>query len=303
MVFILIGATVFQPRVPGRRRPEVGRAPADRAAGRPARLPDRRQHPRLPARLLPRLLRTGLHHRPARRAGGRQARHRPGLVRRAGVNMQTSFMHPPFGFALFYLRSVAPHEDYVDKVTGKPIKKVTIEQIYWGSVPFVIIQIVMVATIIAFPASWRGTTDKARRSMSIEALEQMRNEPKAEPPSLEVGNLGLGSAASEGDRCRRRQGRPDEGGARVAEERAEEVGRQAQSKSPAAAGSFVCRDTRRAPRRAGGQSFCACMKSSKAASAKRHHRLASRRSWHSPRRSSSKPDWSRSVRRRPSART
>ena len=31
------------------------------------------------------------------------------------VNMQTSFMHPPFGFALFYLRSVAPHEDYTDK--------------------------------------------------------------------------------------------------------------------------------------------------------------------------------------------
>ena len=37
-----------------------------------------------------------------------------------GVNMQTSFMHPPFGFALFYLRSVAPTEDYIDKITGKP---------------------------------------------------------------------------------------------------------------------------------------------------------------------------------------
>ena len=46
------------------------------------------------------------------------------------VNMQTSFMHPPFGFALFYLRSVAPVDDYTDKVTKKPIKKVTIEQIY-----------------------------------------------------------------------------------------------------------------------------------------------------------------------------
>ena len=67
------------------------------------------------------------------------------------VNMQTSFMHPPFGFALFYLRSVAPTEDYIDKVTKKPIKKVTIEQIYWGAVPFVIIQLIMVALIIAFP--------------------------------------------------------------------------------------------------------------------------------------------------------
>jgi TRAP-type mannitol/chloroaromatic compound transport system permease large subunit len=67
------------------------------------------------------------------------------------VNMQTSFMHPPFGFALFYLRSVAPVDDYTDKVTKKPIKKVTIEQIYWGSVPFVLIQIIMVGLIIAFP--------------------------------------------------------------------------------------------------------------------------------------------------------
>ncbi len=55
------------------------------------------------------------------------------------VNMQTSFMHPPFGFALFYLRSVAP-------------KEVKTSDIYWGAVPFVGIQVVMVALIIAFPA-------------------------------------------------------------------------------------------------------------------------------------------------------
>ncbi|WP_395700697.1 TRAP transporter large permease subunit [Aquabacterium sp.] len=67
------------------------------------------------------------------------------------VNMQTSFMHPPFGFALFYLRSVAPHEDYKDRVTGKTVPKVTTGQIYWGSVPFVLIQIIMVGLIIAFP--------------------------------------------------------------------------------------------------------------------------------------------------------
>ena len=34
-----------------------------------------------------------------------------------GVNMQTSFMHPPFGFALFYLRSVAPAKEYLDRIT------------------------------------------------------------------------------------------------------------------------------------------------------------------------------------------
>jgi GntP family gluconate:H+ symporter len=67
------------------------------------------------------------------------------------VNMQTSFMHPPFGFALFYLRSVAPHDEYTDRVTSKRLAPVTTGQIYWGAVPFVLIQILMVGLIIAFP--------------------------------------------------------------------------------------------------------------------------------------------------------
>lgn len=67
------------------------------------------------------------------------------------VNMQTSFMHPPFGFALFYLRSVAPDKAYVDRVTRQQIAPVTTGQIYWGAVPFVLIQIIMVGLIIAFP--------------------------------------------------------------------------------------------------------------------------------------------------------
>jgi tripartite ATP-independent transporter DctM subunit len=68
-----------------------------------------------------------------------------------GVNMQTSFMHPPFGFALFYLRSVAARERYVDRITGKWMEPVTTAQIYWGAVPFVIIQCIMVGLVIAFP--------------------------------------------------------------------------------------------------------------------------------------------------------
>ena len=68
-----------------------------------------------------------------------------------GVNMQTSFMHPPFGFALFYLRSVAPKEPYKDKVTGKLTAPVTTGQIYWGAIPFVVIQIVMVVLVMAVP--------------------------------------------------------------------------------------------------------------------------------------------------------
>jgi TRAP-type mannitol/chloroaromatic compound transport system permease large subunit len=69
-----------------------------------------------------------------------------------GVNMQTSFMHPPFGFALFYLRSVAPKESYIDRVSGKRMDGITTGQIYWGAIPFVIIQCIMVALVIAFPA-------------------------------------------------------------------------------------------------------------------------------------------------------
>ncbi len=69
-----------------------------------------------------------------------------------GVNMQTSFMHPPFGFALFYLRSVAPRETFVDRVTGKRTEGVTTGQIYWGAVPFVIIQVIMVVLVILFPS-------------------------------------------------------------------------------------------------------------------------------------------------------
>ena len=76
------------------------------------------------------------------------------------VNMQTSFMHPPFGFALFYLRSVAPEKPYVDKVTGKVMQPVTTMEIYKGAIPFLVLQLVMVAVLIAFPSLVTGSLDK-----------------------------------------------------------------------------------------------------------------------------------------------
>src|ERR1700690_1287499 len=79
-----------------------------------------------------------------------------------GVNMQTSFMHPPFGFALFYLRSVAAMDAYKDRITGKTIDPVTTGQIYWGAVPFVIIQVIMVGLIIAFPGLVSGGLTKEK---------------------------------------------------------------------------------------------------------------------------------------------
>ena len=109
------------------------------------------------------------------------------------VNMQTSFMHPPFGFALFYLRSVAPNEDYVDKVTKKPVKRVTIEQIYWGAVPFVIIQIVMVGLIIAFPGLVSSgltkdpTVDADTVMQQLQTDSQQRTDDKAAAEKANAG--------------------------------------------------------------------------------------------------------------------
>ena len=94
-----------------------------------------------------------------------------------GVNMQTSFMHPPFGFALFYLRSVAPRGAYADKVTGERIDGVTTGQIYWGAVPFVVIQVVMIGMVIAFPQlvmHYKGeVVDPASVTITIPALQPL----------------------------------------------------------------------------------------------------------------------------------
>ncbi|WP_027016655.1 TRAP transporter large permease [Comamonas composti] len=76
------------------------------------------------------------------------------------VNMQTSFMHPPFGFALFFLRSVAPEKPYTDKVTKKTVAPVTTMQIYAGAIPFVVLQLIMVALIIAYPGIVSSNLDK-----------------------------------------------------------------------------------------------------------------------------------------------
>jgi tripartite ATP-independent transporter DctM subunit len=57
-----------------------------------------------------------------------------------GVNMQTSFMHPPFGFALFYLRGIAP-------------KEVLTKDIYLGAIPWLCLQLVLVAIVLMWPES------------------------------------------------------------------------------------------------------------------------------------------------------
>ncbi|MCU6433726.1 TRAP transporter large permease subunit [Undibacterium sp. Jales W-56] len=89
------------------------------------------------------------------------------------VNMQTSFMHPPFGFALFYLRGVAP-------------KEVKSSDIYWGALPWVGLQLIMVALVMCFPVMVTALLDKGVNQPVSDNLliEQQREEPEAEikPP-------------------------------------------------------------------------------------------------------------------------
>ncbi|NYT26342.1 TRAP transporter large permease subunit [Alcaligenaceae bacterium] len=78
------------------------------------------------------------------------------------LNLQTSFLTPPFGFALFFLRSVAAKKDYDDPITRKRIPAVTTGQIYKGAIPFIILQLLVVGLLIAFPdLASRGDSDKA----------------------------------------------------------------------------------------------------------------------------------------------
>jgi len=118
-----------------------------------------------------------------------------------GVNMQTSFMHPPFGFALFYLRSVAARVPYVDKITGLTTAPVTTGQIYWGAVPFVVIQVVMIGLTMAFPqmVMHYKATPKAPGEIKIEAPGGLGLPPLGAPgePAL-PGLPGLGQPAQPG---------------------------------------------------------------------------------------------------------
>ncbi|MEC5211640.1 TRAP-type mannitol/chloroaromatic compound transport system permease large subunit [Polaromonas sp. CG_9.5] len=101
------------------------------------------------------------------------------------VNMQTSFMHPPFGFALFYLRSVAPTLPYTDRVTKKLIQPVTTMQIYWGAVPFVVIQIIMVGLIIAFPGIVSSEIEKPK----VVDMEKIRLQMEADVNQSEAAEM------------------------------------------------------------------------------------------------------------------
>jgi TRAP-type mannitol/chloroaromatic compound transport system permease large subunit len=117
------------------------------------------------------------------------------------INMQTSFMHPPFGFALFYLRSVAPNSPYKDHHTGKLTEPVTTGQIYWGAIPFVVIQIIMVALVIFFPQLVGHDPQMTEAQMDQQGqmidIQKMLQEDSAADVAREAAKVGAGGTAED----------------------------------------------------------------------------------------------------------
>lgn len=72
------------------------------------------------------------------------------------VNMQTSFMHPPFGFALFYLRGISDTL-YKRKSIPRPVLS---RDIYLGAIPWVLMQLALVAIVVFFPQTVTVFLDK-----------------------------------------------------------------------------------------------------------------------------------------------
>lgn len=112
------------------------------------------------------------------------------------MNLQTSFLTPPFGFALFYLRSVAARQDYNDKVTGKLIPAVTTAQIYKGSIAFIVLQLIMVAVVVLNPQLVTGNLDKAVNVDGETARDMLLD---MAPPSDEEGYGGSEDPGAEGE--------------------------------------------------------------------------------------------------------
>ena len=136
------------------------------------------------------------------------------------MNLQTSFLTPPFGFALFYLRSVAAREDYTDAVTGKRIGAVTTPQIYRGAIAFIVLQVIMVAVLVAKPELVTGNITKAvegdAETVRQQLLDMQVGDPDADDPWAQDGEEG--ADATPGDAAPGADGAPPAPAVEAAEE-------------------------------------------------------------------------------------
>jgi hypothetical protein len=120
------------------------------------------------------------------------------------MNLQTSFLTPPFGFALFYLRSVAAKADYTDRITGAGIRAVTTPQIYRGSIAFIILQLIMVGLVIAYPKLVIGGIDQGPKIDVDKALIQLEDRSR-ERSAIQRGGQPAEGAASGAEAAPRAQ--------------------------------------------------------------------------------------------------
>jgi TRAP-type mannitol/chloroaromatic compound transport system permease large subunit len=112
------------------------------------------------------------------------------------MNLQTSFLTPPFGFALFYLRSVAAKSDYTDRITGQRIPRVTTAQIYKGSIAFIVLQIIMVAVVVTNPHLVTGHIDKGQQINVEDALQELRDQGRAAMDARGADDAASGPASA-----------------------------------------------------------------------------------------------------------
>ena len=116
------------------------------------------------------------------------------------MNLQTSFLTPPFGFALFYLRSVAAKADYKDRITGELIPAVTTPQIYKGSIAFLVLQVIMVASVIAFPSLVSdGLGEKTEQVDADKALQDLQSARESLRTSSDSAAAAASAAAPAND--------------------------------------------------------------------------------------------------------
>jgi TRAP-type mannitol/chloroaromatic compound transport system permease large subunit len=104
------------------------------------------------------------------------------------MNMQTSFLTPPFGFALFYLRSVAPRLPYKDKITGKTLEGIETTTLYRAVIPFILIQVFMVFVVYFFPQLVLHYQDTLQQVDPAEVQRKLDNiqVPDIQMPDIQI---------------------------------------------------------------------------------------------------------------------
>ena len=141
------------------------------------------------------------------------------------MNLQTSFLTPPFGFSLFYLRSVAPTSERRDELSGQILPPVRTGEIYKGVLPYIGLQFTMILLVIAVPGLVTHYDDSRQRSPAqIEGSQengsgsgfnfggQPAGDADAEDAAPTTGGFNFGGGAPDNDTAPAEGGQDADGG-------------------------------------------------------------------------------------------